>query len=90
MSIRWKITKEITKAMSIYAANFGCKDKMFAKYLADDHPTIQQSFVRLFVAFLREMANKKYTDDRNKRAVNAAKIMINALDEAQAGYLPLI
>ena len=81
---------KITKMLSLYAANFGVKDKLFAMYLADDHPTIQQSFVRLTVAFLREMAAKKYTDDRNEKAVKAAKIMINALDEAGASHFPLI
>jgi len=82
--------KEITKAMSLYADSFGCKDKVFAKYLANDHPTTQQSLVRLCVAFLREMANKEYTDDRNECAVRASRIMIAALDKERAGSFPLI
>ena len=76
--------------ISSYVNAYGCDDKAFAQKLASDHPTLQQSATRLFIAFLREMAQKDPWDGRNKAAINASKIMIGALDEAKAGGLPLI
>ena len=76
--------------ISSYVNAYGGNDKAFAQKLAADHPTLQQSATHLFIAFLREMAQKDPWDGRNKAAINAAKIMITALDEAKAGGLPLV
>ena len=81
---------EAAKYISDYVNCFGGNDKAFAQELASDHPTLQQSATRLAFAFLREMAAKDPWDGRNKLAINAAKIAINAVDEARASGLPLI
>ncbi len=82
------------KALAARISNFvnclGHDDGELVHEMVRDHPTLQQATVRLVINYLRAMAEKKYTDGRNEAAVNAARVMINALDEAKAGALPLI
>lgn len=68
----------------------GFEDKELAKAMANNHCTLQQSFFRMVLYFLNEMAKDgKYYDDRNKKAVELSKMMINAIkDENQ--YVPFI
>ena len=72
-----------------YVNAYGYHDKEFAQTIAYAHPTLQQSAVRLFITTLREVA-KRHPDGRNEASVNAAKIMIAALEEAHADCLPFI
>ena len=76
--------------MSRFVNTYGTeKHKQFVYELAHDHPTLQQSMVRLVVEYLRAIA-KNPPNGRNEAAVRAAKIMTEALDEAGASALPLI
>ena len=59
-----------------------------AKERATDHPTLQQSFMRMVCLFIHEMAQKKYFDDRNKGSVALAKELDPIIKEK--GYLPCI
>lgn len=51
--------------------------------LANTHPTLQQNFMRVVVAFIQEMANKKYWDPRNEASVEIAKILWEELKKTK-------
>lgn len=59
--------------------DFGFQDDELALKMANEHPTLQQNFMRFVVKFLRLMANKPMHDLRNKNSVQAAKLMMNAI-----------
>lgn len=61
--------------------------KELAKKMANNHPTLQQNFMRLCLSFIKEMASKEYYDGRNESSVKVAKeIVTNFGDD----YLPYI
>ena len=47
-----------------------------AERMADDHPTLQQNYMRFFMLFCEEMAKKTYTDARNEASVKMAKEIV--------------
>lgn len=63
------------------------KYKELADKMANNHPTLQQSFMRMCAYFIKKMSEKSYYDDRNKASVEYAKSVIgNVGDE----YFPFI
>lgn len=46
------------------------------KLMAQDHPTLQQSKMRLACQFIEAMANKEHVDARNETSRKTAKAMI--------------
>lgn len=68
--------------------DFGFQDEELAKERAKDHPTLQQSFMRMVCLFIHEMAQKEHFDDRNKGSVSLAKVLDPIIKEK--GYLPCI
>jgi len=46
------------------------------KMLENEHRTIQQCFMRCCVAFIEDMAQQRYSDDRNRAAVEFAKAVV--------------
>ena len=48
-------------------------DDGLAEKMANEHPTLQQSFMRFVVKFINKMASKTYWDGRNESAVQFAK-----------------
>ena len=72
--------------------NRGGSPLKVARALANNHPTLQQYFMRTCVAFMREMAEKGYVDARNEDSRNAARVALAAWDKENPGgpYLPLI
>lgn len=61
--------------------DFGFQDDELAKSMANDHPTMQQSFMRMVVKFIEKMADKPYFDDRNKASVELAKKLKPIIEE---------
>ena len=61
-----------------------------ASKMARMHPTLQQSFMRLCVAFIKEMSAKTYSDGRNEAAVTLAKSFYRVIEEENNAYLPHI
>ena len=59
--------------------DFGFQDDELAKEMANQHPTLQQNFMRFVVKFLRLMAVKPTYDLRNKNSVIAARMMVDAI-----------
>ena len=62
--------------------------KETAKKLANMHPTLQQSFMRLATAFMQQMVDKAYVDDRNRKTQELSKKMLEAVKDDI--YLPFI
>ena len=67
----------------------GFDHNAIAEKMANEHPTLQQGFMRLCMAFINKMADKTYTDARNERSVELAKKIKSMLNEDD-NYLPLI
>lgn len=61
--------------------DFGFQDEELAKFMENDHPTCQQSFMRMVVTFIEKMADKPYYDDRNKASVELAKKLKPIIEE---------
>lgn len=66
----------------------GFKDEELAEAMANDHPTLQQSFMRFVMKFIRKMAAKEYYDARNERSVLLAKKIVESIGETN--NLPMI
>jgi hypothetical protein len=80
-----KNSQEMARELLKFVNSCGVDGKGFAVALASDHPTLQQSVMRLFLDFATEMSKKQYTDLRNEASVALAKKIVN-LD----AYLPLV
>jgi len=82
--------EEMAKAISQFVNRYGgsASIKALAEEMANDHPTLQQGTMRLFVAFVRAMAAKEYSDGRNEASVNLAKQLVNEWGDGP--YLPLV
>jgi hypothetical protein len=86
-----KINQDIAREISNLINVMGIDHKKVARHLANDHPTLQQTFMNIAVQFIREMSTKTYVDLRNQYSVKLAKkIMDNLEYEDKEGILPLI
>lgn len=56
------------------------ESKNLAKFMANNHPTLQQSYMRHCVDFINAMAEKTYTDARNEHSVGLAKELKKVAD----------
>lgn len=65
----------------------GFQDKKLAEKMANNHPTLQQSFMRMCANFIQCMAKKTYYDDRNKASVEYAKSIVDNVGDK---YFPFI
>lgn len=66
----------------------GFKSEELAKCMANNHPTLQQSYMRHCMKFIELMSKKEYVDGRNAAAVNLAKTIMNHVEGDV--YLPMI
>ena len=60
-----------------------------AHRMANDHRTLQQGFMALCVAFIKEEANATMWDLRNEQCVKFAKEVVDKIDESTM-YMPCI
>jgi hypothetical protein len=74
-----KDQEEAAQAISNFINRHGSSVSVgyVAELMANDHPTLQQGIMRMFVAFVREMAKKEYSDARNEASVNLAKTLVD-------------
>jgi hypothetical protein len=63
----------------------GCKE--FAQLLSREHRTIQQSYTRMCVAWLEELAGQKNFDMRNEASVNLGKEFVEKVKERGLPYI---
>lgn len=76
----WEERHEFSRQfVSDMVNDFGFQDDELALKMANQHPTLQQNFMRFVVKFLRLMAEKPTHDLRNRNSVQAAKMMMNAI-----------
>ena len=84
-----QVTVQLDKDISNFVNRYGTDGSIYlAELMANDHPTLQQAKMRLFVWFVRDMARKQYTDARNEASVNLAIQLVN--DWGDGPSLPLI
>ena len=75
--------------------NVTCDDVVndVVDYVADkfakEHPTNQQSFMRLCMKFIKKMSEKKYWDGRNEASVKTAQKIMEAFGDEPIG-LPCV
>ena len=65
----------------------GFEDAELAKAMANQHPTLQQNFMRFVVKFLRLMADKPIYDLRNRNSVLAARKLTNVIVDDTFPYI---
>lgn len=82
-------TYDAAHAVMLFVNDFSYDYKTFTREICKDHPTLQQSVMRLFVELSKEMAKKspEVVDERNERAVELAK---RIAEIAENHPLPLI
>lgn len=81
--------EETAKTVSNFVNRHGIVSmRSVAELMANDHPTLQQGVMRLFVQYVNVMATKEYTDARNEASVNLAKKLVDEWGDGP--YLPLI
>ena len=78
--------RELANAVLLFVNCYGFDEMTFAKTIAADHKTLQQSTMHLFITTIREMA-KVTPDDRNAETVELAKKIVAIADDYS---LPLI
>ena len=67
--------------------DFGFQDTELAKKMANNHPTLQQNFMRMCANFIMRMAEKTYCDDRNRTSVEYAKAIMDNVGEEYFPYI---
>ena len=58
----------VFNALSDHINNMSEDGTALAQKMATDHPTLQQKYYTFVCKFIKEMAEKKYTDPRNRFA----------------------
>lgn len=51
-----------------------------AEAMVNNHPTLQQNFMRLCMKFIEGMSKKTHWDARNEKSVKMAKKMVSAIE----------
>lgn len=69
--------QEIASAIMEAVNCFGFDEKRIVKYMSEDHRTLQQSFTKVCVEWLRTLATTSYYDHRNEASVYFAKALMN-------------
>lgn len=85
---KWEDRKEFyEESVSNMVNDMSFDAKSMAEKMSNDHPTLQQSFMKLCVKFIQKMAEKTCYDGRNERSVKMAQKMVSVMDD---DYLPCI
>ena len=76
--------EELAQAISSFV-NGASIDKMeqLAQAMANDHPTLQQNKMKLAMLFVEQMAEKPYTDARNRMSKEIAVQIVKNHKEAE-------
>lgn len=65
----------------------GFQYKELAEKMANNHPTLQQSFMRMCGNFIQRMAEKTYCDGRNRVSVEYAKAIMDNVGEEHFPFI---
>lgn len=69
--------------------NYGFDETAVAELIANDHPTLQQTFMRLAAEYIHVQAEKKHFDGRNEATGNACKKLAQVMKE-EGMHFPFI
>lgn len=90
-SIDVKNPEEMARACSDFVNNYNLDSETFCQAMANQHRTLQQSFTRLCLAWLKkcaELESANCFDLRNEAGVKLAKRIVDTFKDDM--YLPLI
>ena len=73
--------KFVANNISDFTNSFSFPDELIAEKMANEHCTLQQSFMRLCMKFIKKMSEKKYWDGRNESSVKTAKKIMEAFGD---------
>ena len=68
--------KELANSVSRFVNVFTPDTKGFTEAILNDHPTLQQSTIRLCFELIHAMSRQKYMDQRNEKSVSTCKLII--------------
>lgn len=86
--VEWEERHEFSRQfVSDMINDFGFQDDKLATKMANQHPTLQQNFMRFVVKFLRLMADKPIYDLRNRNSVLAARKLTNVIVDDTFPYV---
>lgn len=71
----------VANSISDFTNSFSFPDDLIAKKMSNEHCTLQQSFMRLCMKFIKEMSEKKYWDGRNEASVKTAQKIMEAFGD---------
>lgn len=77
------------RTISSMINNMGFNAREVAKKLSNDHPTLQQNFMRFVSEFIRAESQKEYSDARNEATVNICKKLLKLMEDENM-HLPRI
>ena len=80
--------EELAGAVTDFVNGFNPDQKAFIDRMLSEHPTLQQSSMRLIFELIKAMAKQRYKDARNERAVEVCKHIVSQCGDEM--YLPLI
>ena len=69
------------RTISSMINNMGFNAREVAKKLSNDHPTLQQNFMRLVSEFIRAEAQKEHSDARNEATVEICKKLLKLMED---------
>jgi len=79
---------ELAAAVTDFVNAFSPDTKAFINTIMRDHPTLQQSTMRLIFELIKAMAGQTYKDARNERSVEICRQIVTQFGDEM--YLPLI
>lgn len=82
--------KELARVTTDAINNFSFSSKEFCKQMDMEHRTLQQSFTRLCIAWLRHCAELEHYDGRNEASVRVGRIVAQALDDNNIHNVPMV
>ena len=75
-----KLAEEIANTVNSMTFN----DVVFANAMCEQHRTLQQNAFRAFCSWVKVLADSKFYDERNERAVMLARKLKTVLEEEDA------
>lgn len=71
----------VANNISDFTNSFSFPYELIAKKMANEHCTLQQSFMRLCMTFIKLMSEKSHWDGRNEASVKTAKKIMEAFGD---------
>lgn len=84
--------KEMADEMSNFLNTLSSDErtKEFVAEMKKDHRTLQQSFTRLCMAWIADLAERQHYDDRNEASVKLAKEIKRAILNEEGQFPPFL